>query len=144
DEKIVKVVLRKVPDRPGIAARVLRALADQNIKIDTIIQSMRSGKVNDMAFIIPSGDLEKIDLERLKIRSEAEDIIVEDNIAKLSLVGINVTSSPEIPAILFETLASEGINIDMISTSNSRISVIISRDSIKEAVRIVHDRFNLG
>ena len=144
DEKVVKVVLRKVPDRPGIAARVLRALADQNIKIDTIIQSMRSGKVNDMAFIIPSGDLEKIDLERLKIRSEAEDIIVEDNIAKLSLVGINVTSSPEIPAILFETLASEGINIDMISTSNSRISVIISRDSIKEAVRIVHDRFNLG
>jgi len=71
-------------------------------------------------------------------------VVVDDNVAKVSLVGVNVTSSTEIPATLFETLANEGINIDMISTSNSRISVIIAKDAAERAVKAIHARFKLG
>ena len=144
DKNVVKVVLRKVPDRPGVAARIFRALAEYGVTVDMIIQSMHTGQVNDVAFIVPTGDVERIKLENLKRRSEAQEVVIDENIAKVSLIGVNVTGSPDIAATLFETLANEGINIDMISTSNSRISVIIARDKAEDAVRAIHARFDLG
>lgn len=143
DKDVVKVVFRRVPDRPGIAARIFRALAEENVRTDMIIQSMFTGDVNDVSFIVPSADAKKVDFESIGRRCEAQEVVVDENIAKVSLIGVNVTSSTDIPATLFETLANEGINIDMISTSNSRISVIISRDAAERAVKAIHARFKL-
>jgi len=143
DQDIVKVVLQEVPDRPGIAARVLKTLAEQNVNIDMIIQSMRSGDYNTMAFTIQASDLEKLKQDVLKSRSEARKITVEGAIAKLSIVGVNLTATPAIAATLFETLANEGINIDMISASNSRISVVIDNKKVSLAVNAIHSAFNL-
>ena len=143
DQDIVKVVLQEVPDRPGIAARVLKTLAEQNVNIDMIIQSMRSGDYNTMAFTIQASDLEKLKQDVLKSRSEAREITVEGAIAKLSIVGVNLTATPAIAATLFETLANEGINIDMISASNSRISVVIDNKKVSLAVNAIHSAFSL-
>ena len=143
DQDIVKVVLQEVPDRPGIAARVLKTLAEQNVNIDMIIQSMRSGDYNTMAFTIQASDLDKLKQDVLKSRSEAREITVEGAIAKLSIVGVNLTATPAIAATLFETLANEGINIDMISASNSRISVVIDNKKVSLAVNAIHSAFNL-
>ncbi|CCU85390.1 Aspartate kinase [Mesotoga infera] len=143
DQDIVKVVLQEVPDRPGIAARVLKTLSEQNVNIDMIIQSMRSGDYNTMAFTIQASDLDKLKQDVLKSRSEARKITVEGAIAKLSIVGVNLTATPAIAATLFETLANEGINIDMISASNSRISVVIDSKKANLAVNAIHSAFSL-
>ena len=143
EKNIIKIVLHEVPDKPGVAARVLRTLSDQNITIDMILQSMRSGNVNSMAFIIPDSELERFDSTLMKKRSGAKEIIVEKEYAKVSLVGVNLTASPDIAATLFETLANEGMNIDMISATNSRVSVILKSDKIKDAVHAIHSSFRL-
>lgn len=143
ESDMAKVVLKDVPDRPGVAARIMRTLCQMDVNIDMIIQGMRSGEYNSVAFIVSESQLEKMDLELLKARSDAKEVIVEKGLAKVSIVGVNLTSSPEISATLFETLANEGINIDMISASNSRISVIIDGRYVKEAVRAIHASFEL-
>ncbi|MDI3472497.1 MAG: bifunctional aspartokinase / homoserine dehydrogenase 1 [Thermotogaceae bacterium] len=143
DSDVVKVVLKNVPDKPGVAARIMRTLSQNEINIDMIIQSMREGKYNSIAFIMPSSELENLDTELLKERSQAQEVIIEKDISKVSVVGVNLTSTPKIAAAIFETLANEGINIDMISASNSRISVIISKESANEAVKAIHSRFDL-
>jgi len=143
DQDIVKVVLQEVPDRPGIAARVLKTLTEQNVNIDMIIQSMRSGEFNTMAFTVQANDLAKLRQDILKARSEAREITIEREIAKISIVGVNLTATPAIAATLFETLANEGINIDMISASNSRISVVIDSKKVHLAVNAIHSAFNL-
>lgn len=144
DESIVKVVLYNVPDKPGIAARVMRNLAEQKVSIDMIIQSMREQNVNSMSFIIQKNEFDRLNINDLKEKSQAEKIIVEDSFAKVSIVGINLTSSPVIAAELFETLANDGINIDMINAGISRISVIIDSRKVQDAVISIHSRFNLG
>ena len=144
DQDIVKVVLQEVPDRPGIAARVLKTLTEQNVNIDMIIQSMRSGDFNTMAFTVQASDLAKLKQDILKSRSEAREITIERAIAKISIVGVNLTATPAIAATLFETLANEGINIDMISASNSRISVVIDSKKVRLAVNAIHSAFSLG
>jgi aspartokinase/homoserine dehydrogenase 1 len=143
DQDIVKVVLQEVPDRPGIAARVLKTLTEQNVNIDMIIQSMRSGDFNTMAFTVQASDLAKLKQDILKSRSEAREITIERAIAKISIVGVNLTATPAIAATLFETLANEGINIDMISASNSRISVVIDSKKVRLAVNAIHSAFSL-
>jgi len=113
------------------------------VNIDMIIQGMKSGEYNTVAFIVPESQLEKLDLDLLKTRSDAREVIIEKGLAKVSIVGVNLTSSPEISATLFETLANEGINIDMISASSSRISVIIDSKYVEDAVKAIHSRFEL-
>ncbi|WP_367362722.1 ACT domain-containing protein, partial [Mesotoga sp.] len=115
----------------------------QNVNIDMIIQSMRSGEFNTMAFTVQANDLAKLRQDILKARSEAREITIEREIAKISIVGVNLTATPAIAATLFETLANEGINIDMISASNSRISVVIDSKKVHLAVNAIHSAFNL-
>jgi len=143
DEDVVKVVLKNVPDKPGVAARIMRTLAQKEINIDMIIQSMREGNYNSVAFIMPITELQNLDIDLLKERSQAEEIIIEEDISKVSVIGVNLTSTSEIAAAIFETLANEGINIDMISASSSRISVIIDKRFMNDAVRSIHSRFDL-
>jgi aspartokinase/homoserine dehydrogenase 1 len=97
-----------------------------------------------MSFIIQKNEFDRLNINDLKEKSQAEKIIVEDSFAKVSIVGINLTSSPVIAAELFETLANDGINIDMINAGISRISVIIDSGKVQDAVISIHSRFNLG
>ncbi len=96
-----------------------------------------------MAFTVHRADLVNLNREILKKRSDALEITIEEAIAKVSIVGINLTSSPAIAATLFDTLANEGINIDMISASNSRISVVIDSQKSAIAVKAIHSAFSL-
>lgn len=143
EDGMAKVVLKDVPDKPGVAARIMRTLSQMGVNIDMIIQGMKNGEYNTVAFIVPESQLGKLDIDLLKTRSDAKEIIIEKGLAKVSIVGVNLTSTPEISATLFETLANEGINIDMISASNSRISVIIDGKYVEDAVKAIHSRFEL-
>jgi aspartate kinase len=140
-----KIILKDVPDIPGIAARLFKALAKKDIIVDMIIQSAEHDKVNDIAFTVALGDLERA----IKITKEVAEEIgspkvsFDKEVAKISIVGAGITSDPLIAARMFEALAKNQINIDMISTSGMRISCIIHQDYIADAVRAVHKEFQL-
>ena len=142
----VKIVLKGVPDVPGIAAKVFRALANENIRLDMIIQAMGTGQVNDIAFTVTREDFPaaRIAAERVCAEVGGREVLCVDDIAKVSVVGAGITQDASVAADMFEALAAEGINIDMISTSGSRISCIICREKVREAVRALHRRFGLS
>ncbi len=139
----VKMVVEGVPDVPGMAARIFGDLAKRNVKIDMIIQAMKREAVNDIAFCVAREDAEAA---REVLESTARDIgaqgvHVEDNVAKVSVIGAGISQDVSVTAAVFSALAEAGINIDMISTSGIRISCIISRDRVEDAVRALHRRF---
>ncbi len=145
DENIVKVVVEGVPDRPGIAAKIFEGMAKNRIPLDMIVQSMHKNGKNDVAFTVASNDLHETlaVLERVKEEVEAEDIHYDDKLAKLSIVGVNIVGSSEIIHDLFRAIASCNANIDMISSSNSRISCIIPKEKVKETAEAVARKFSL-
>jgi len=140
-----KIILKDVPDIPGIAAKLFKALASKDIIVDMIIQSAEHDKVNDIAFTVALGDLEKAIKITKKVAKEvgSPKVFSDKEVAKISIVGAGITSDPLIAAHMFEALASHHINIDMISTSGMRISCIIHQDHIADAVRAVHREFHL-
>lgn len=140
---VVKVVLLGVPDEPGVAALVLRTLADCAVSLDMIIQSEgREGK-KDIAFVVPEEDKGKVQraLENLRKMLSFEGVKFDEKVGKVSVVGAGVASDPHIAFRMFDTLARQGINIDMISTSNLRISCLIPRDRVADSVRALHETF---
>lgn len=146
DESIVKIVISGVPDVPGIAALTFKKLAQAHVSLDMIVQSMHKDDKNDIAFTVSkeeSKDALKI-METLKDEIRADGIYFDDTMAKISIIGVNIVGSSEIVYNMFDAIASVGANIDMISTSNSRISCIVKRDKIKEAAKMVAKRFELG
>jgi len=140
-----KIILKDVPDIPGIAAKLFKALASKDIIVDMIIQSAEHDKVNDIAFTVALGDLEKAIKITKKVAKEvgSPKVFSDKEVAKISIVGAGITSDPLIAARMFEALANNHINIDMISTSGMRISCIIHQDHIADAVRAVHREFHL-
>jgi len=142
----IKLVFKAVPDVPGVAARVFRGLAKGNVRLDMIIQSIAAGSVNDIAFTVSREDLPAA-MEAAQSTCLAvggRELLVEDDVGKISVVGAGITQDASVAADVFEALAAAGINIDMISTSGTRISCIIKRDRLADAVRALHARFNLG
>ena len=140
-----KIILKSVPDIPGIAARLFRALAEEEIIVDMIIQSAEQDNVNDIAFTVTQNNLDKaIDITK-KVATEigSPEVLHDNEVAKISIVGAGVTSDPRIAARMFEALADSNINIDMISTSGTRISCLIQKNHIEKAVRAVHKEFHL-
>lgn len=140
---VVKVVLLGVPDRPGVAALVLRTLADCAASLDMIIQSEgREGK-KDIAFVVPREDESKVRkaLEDLQRVLSFDGVTFDEGVGKVSVVGAGVASDPYIAFRMFDTLARLGVNIDMISTSNLRISCLIPKDRVVESVRALHETF---
>src|SRR5580704_7318898 len=130
DKNQAKVTLVGVPDRPGVAARIFKGLADAAISVDMIVQNVsRAGNVplTDVSFTVEKADLAKTRrlIEGLKADIGFEEVTADENIAKLSLVGVGMKSHAGVAAKMFETLAAEGINIEMISTSEIKISLII-------------------
>ena len=141
-----KVTLDDVPDRPGVAATVFRAVADGGINVDMIVQNVSHDAKTDLSFTVPTVDLPRLKgvVERLVEEIGALRFESDDGIAKISLVGAGMKSHPGVAADMFGALADEGINIDMISTSSIRISCVIREADAERAVRAVHARFGLG
>src|ERR1700761_3016201 len=141
-----KVTIRQVPDRPGTAARIFGALAGANLSVDMIVQSDSVGDTNDISFTLNKDDLVKTKkaLEGAIKDIAAKEIVTEEGIAKLSIVGIGMRSHSGVAAKLFEAMAAGGINIQMISTSEIKTAVIIDETKINEAAVLAHEAFGLG
>jgi aspartate kinase len=141
-----KITLSRVPDRPGIAARVFRALADAEINVDMIVQNASQDGKTDISFTMPDIEMVKADpiLAALAAEIGAEGVRSAEPVGKVSLVGAGMRTHPGVAADMFDALSAAGINIEIISTSPIRISCVVARDRLPDAVRAVHDAFNLG
>jgi len=146
DVSEAKVTVEGVPDRPGVAARLFRALADRSVNVDMIVQNTSLHGATDISFTVPKVDLGTSVEACEKLRDElgARDVVADDDVARVSLVGAGMKSHPGVTAQMFETLADEGINIDMISTSTIRISCMVRTADVERAVRLLHVAFELG
>jgi aspartate kinase len=141
-----KITLLDVPDRPGVAASIFRAVASEGVHVDMIVQNVGHDGQTDLSFTVPRDDLPRLTpvLDRVVKEIGAPDYTTDDGIAKVSLVGAGMRSNPGVVAEMFEALAEKGINIEMISTSSIRVSCIVRRPDAEEAVRTIHDRFDVG
>lgn len=143
-----RITLLGVPDRPGAAARIFGALADANCVVDTIIQNepLGDGRRAEVSFTIPQGDLPDAEraLEPVVCELGIERVDTDRRIGKVSIVGAGMRSHPGVAAKVFDTLAREGVNIEMISTSPIKISCVIRAEAVPEAVRALHRAFELG
>jgi aspartate kinase len=141
-----KVTIRQVPDRPGTAAKIFGALAGANLSVDMIVQSDSVGDTNDISFTVGKDDLAKTKKAMESVIKEiaAKEILTEEGIAKLSIVGIGMRSHSGVAARLFEAMSSGGINIQMISTSEIKTAVIIDETKINEAAVLAHEAFGLS
>lgn len=146
DSSQAKVTVTGVPDKPGVAARLFRALAERSVNVDDIVQNASVHGTTDISFTVPRTELETAvigvsgHLEELG----AVGVSSDDGIAKVSVIGAGMKSHPGVTATMFETLADEGINIDLISTSTIRISCIVREEDVERAVRALHDAFQLA
>jgi aspartate kinase len=146
DENIAKVGILKVPDRPGIAAKLFGALAAESINVDMIVQSIHSaGALADMAFTVERPDMKKAVgvVEKVGKELKAEGVISDPDVCKVSLVGVGMVSQPGTAAKMFVSLSREKINIQMISTSEIKVSCVIKNEQDKTAVQILHKAFGL-
>ncbi|MEB3286632.1 MAG: aspartate kinase [Vampirovibrionales bacterium] len=146
DKSQARLAIVGVPDKPGVAADIFGNLADANISVDMIIQSLgseHSGTTNDIAFTIPSTDLAdgKRILEDVKNKVGAAAVLVDDDIAKVSIVGAGMIDRPGIAADFFQALSTAGINIKMIATSEIKISCLVEKSAADSAVRAIHKAF---
>jgi aspartate kinase len=141
-----KVTIRQVPDRPGSAAKIFSALAGANLSVDMIVQSDSVGDTNDISFTLNKDELAKTKkaLEGAIKDIAAKEIVTEEGIAKLSIVGIGMRSHSGVAAKLFEAMSAGGINIQMISTSEIKTAVIIDETKINEAAVLAHEAFGLS
>jgi aspartate kinase len=141
-----KITVMNVPDRPGVAYQILGPVADANIDVDMIIQNQSVGGMTDFSFTVSRGEYQKA-LEvldgRVKDALKAGEIVGDPKIAKVSVVGIGMRSHVGIASRMFRTLSQEGINIQMISTSEIKISVVIEDKYLELAVRALHKAFDL-
>jgi aspartate kinase len=141
-----KVTVRSVPDQPGVAAHVFSALAEAHINVDMIIQNVSEQGHTDISCTIPADDLAAANETLAKIARDlgAKGYSTDDNMAKVSVIGAGMRTNPGVAALMFRTLADLGINLEMISTSPIKISCVIEKDRVEDAVRALHDVFGLG
>ena len=142
----VKIAVMQVPDKPGIAAQILSPLSDANISVDMIVQNVSEAGFTDFTFTVPQADFKKA-LAITKETAEAisaKDVISDENVSKVSIVGLGMRSHAGVATTMFTTLAKEGINIQMISTSEIKISVVVDAKYTELAVRVLHDAFGLS
>jgi aspartate kinase len=145
DTSEAKVTVTGVPDKPGIAARLFRALADRHVNVDMIVQNVSVHGVTDISFTVPKDDV-AVSLEvasALAPEIGAGDVLADSDIARVSLIGAGMKTHPGVAATVFETLAGEGVNIEMISTSPIRLSCVVHADHVERAVQALHGAFEL-
>jgi aspartate kinase len=144
DKDQAKVVVSNVADKPGTAAKVFRALADANINVDMIVQNVGRGGVANLTFTVPFTEKDKaVKALAPALKDVGGEATFDDNIAKLSVVGVGMRTHSGVAATLFDALAKAGINLELISTSEIKISVVIEKSKADEAARVVHAAFGL-
>jgi len=145
DTSEAKITLAHVPDRPGVAAQVFRALADEVVNVDMIVQNVSTEGHTDISFTLPKEDLKRARkvMEQVVDDVDANGFTFDEHIGRVSLVGAGMKTHPGVAAKMFEVLAREHVNIEMISTSSIRISCVVRADSIEKAVQSLHDAFKL-
>ena len=142
-----KITLLGIPDKPGIAAKIFGSLADEDINVDMIVQNISSdGKYSDLTFTISETDLFKAKkcINSIKNDIKVKNILPDSNVAKISIVGIGMRTNAGIAEDMFKALGKQKINIDLISTSEIKISVLISRKNLKRAINVLHKTYSLG
>jgi len=141
-----KITIVDVPNKPGMAAKIFTKLSQQNINVDMIVQSSSEKGTNNISFTVTNTDLPKAVniMEEIAKEIGATEVSSDNNVAKVSIVGVGMRSHTGVASKMFSTLASKGINIDMISTSEIKISCIIRRDQSEEAVKALHEVFDLA
>tara|TARA_Y100000815_G_scaffold7836_1_gene7395 strand:- start:62 stop:676 length:615 start_codon:yes stop_codon:yes gene_type:complete len=141
-----KITLLGIPDKPGVAAKIFGSLADENINVDMIVQNISSdGKYSDLTFTISETDLFKAKkcIDKIKNEIQVKSVLPDNNVAKISIVGIGMRTNAGIAEDMFKALGKQKINIDLISTSEIKISVLISRKNLKKAINILHKTYKL-
>ena len=140
-----KLTVRRVPDKPGIAARIFTRLADANVNVDMIVQNVAADGTTDISCTIPLTDARTAQdaLQPLVAEIGAQGIELDERIGKVSLVGAGMKTHPGVAAEMFTALSDAGVNIDMISTSTIRISVVVHDDDVDTAVQAIHHKFGL-
>ena len=145
DASEAKMTVSGVADKPGVAGRLFRALADTDVNVDMIVQNVSSEGVTDISFTVPRSQLDGALSVAQGLIGElgADDVSADDGIARVSLIGAGMQTTPGVAARMFETLAAAGINIEMISTSAIRISCVIRAGEMERAVVALHESFEL-
>ena len=141
-----KISILRVPDRPGIAAQVFGAIAERNIVVDMIVQNISRDGYTDMSFTVPRADHARAvaALEDVARAIGAQGVVHDERVAKVSIVGVGMRSHSGVASRMFRVLAQEGVNIQMISTSEIAISCVIEDKYTELAVRALHDVFEVG
>jgi len=145
NKNIAKVAIRGIPDRPGVAAQIFSALSSQGINVRLIIQSIAENGLNDISLVVGREFIKSAIevLERQKASLKAKDIVYHDKLAEVSIVGSGIASTPGVAARMFRTLARKNINIDLISSSEVRITCVIDEKKTSEAISALHREFKL-
>jgi len=145
DASEAKVTIEQVPDRPGVAATWFRALADAGVNVDMIVQNVSTAGHTDISFTVPRADLARAEscMDKIVVETEARGYRTDAHIGRVSLIGAGMKTNPGIAAQMFEVMAAEGINIEMISTSTIRISCVVAEENVERAVRALHTEFGL-
>src|SRR5439155_6469836 len=145
DRNVAKITIVEVPDRPGVAHGIFAPLAEQGISVDIIVQNVSHGGTTDMSFTVPRGELAKARriLEPVARELGFRELTTDSSVAKVSIVGAGIQNAPGYAARMFGTLADAGVNIEIISTSELRITTIIAEDALETAVRALHAAFEL-
>ncbi len=145
EQAIAKITVRGVPDRPGIAAQLFTPLAEAGVSVDTIVQNASVENLTDMTFTVDRGDAEPAlrVVESILPQLEASEVVADADLGSVSIVGTGMSTSPGFAARMFRTLFEHGINIELISTSEIRITCIVREAQVGEAVRALHAAFDL-
>ena len=143
---VARITLRAVPDRPGIAAAVFEPLAESNISVDTIVQNASAERLTDLSFTVDRTDLREAlaVTEGVAGAIGAGECVSHDNLGQVSIVGTGMQNAPGVAAVMFSALAEAGVNIEMITTSQIRITCVVDEAQVNDAVRTLHGAFKLG
>ena len=146
DTSEAKITIAHVPDRPGVAAQLFRSLADEAVNVDMIVQNVSTAGVTDISFTVPKDEVARTQKVVGSVVEEvgADGFSTDEDIGRVSVVGAGMKTHPGVAATMFESLAAEGVNIEMISTSSIRISCVVAESDVERAVRVLHEAFDLG
>ena len=138
-----KITIEQVPDRPGVAAAVFRTLAEASVNVDMIVQNVSTEGHTDISFTLPRDDIARATaaMDKIVVETDAVGFRTDERVGRVSLVGAGMKTHPGVAAKMFETLATEGINIEMISTSTIRISCVVREDDVERAVQALHSAY---
>jgi aspartate kinase len=145
DKNQAKITVVDLPDIPGVASDIFGRLANVGVNVDMIVQSAAIDKKNDISFTVTKNDMKKtlLELDKIIAKFKASNVICDEHVAKISIIGVGMKNNPGVAAKMFDILSKKGINIEMISTSEIKISCIIDEDKVIKAVEELHKGFKL-